>query len=81
MNVRIRKASQRGTVDHGWLHANSSFSFGLLNTKSLIKIGRPRFDSKNKNKSQNQSIRANRVQDPRQYHDHPHPELPDNLVV
>lgn len=27
MNVRIRKASQRGTAEHGWLHAKFSFSF------------------------------------------------------
>ena len=27
MNFRIRKASQRGTAEHGWLHAKFSFSF------------------------------------------------------
>ena len=27
MNFRLRKASDRGTAEHGWLHANFSFSF------------------------------------------------------
>jgi redox-sensitive bicupin YhaK (pirin superfamily) len=27
MNYRIRRAKHRGTADHGWLHANFSFSF------------------------------------------------------
>ena len=27
MNFRIRKANERGTAEHGWLHANFSFSF------------------------------------------------------
>ena len=27
MNIKVRRASQRGTADHGWLHANFSFSF------------------------------------------------------
>ena len=27
MIIRVRKASQRGTAEHGWLHANFSFSF------------------------------------------------------
>ncbi len=27
MNYRVRKASQRGTAEHGWLHANFTFSF------------------------------------------------------
>ena len=27
MQFRIRKANDRGTSDHGWLHANFSFSF------------------------------------------------------
>jgi redox-sensitive bicupin YhaK (pirin superfamily) len=27
VNIKVRRASQRGTVDHGWLHANFSFSF------------------------------------------------------
>jgi len=27
MNFRLRKASDRGTAEHGWLHANFTFSF------------------------------------------------------
>ncbi|NDH17452.1 MAG: pirin family protein [Opitutae bacterium] len=27
MNYRLRKASDRGTAEHGWLHANFTFSF------------------------------------------------------
>ena len=27
MNITVRRASQRGTAEHGWLHANFSFSF------------------------------------------------------
>ena len=27
MNFRLRKTSDRGTAEHGWLHANFSFSF------------------------------------------------------
>ena len=27
MEIKIRKAEDRGTAEHGWLHAKFSFSF------------------------------------------------------
>ena len=39
MNIQVRKASARGTADHGWLKANFSFSFAHYFNPDNIQFG------------------------------------------
>jgi redox-sensitive bicupin YhaK (pirin superfamily) len=39
MNIQVRKASARGTADHGWLKANFSFSFANYFNPDNIQFG------------------------------------------
>jgi redox-sensitive bicupin YhaK (pirin superfamily) len=39
MNIKVRKASARGTADHGWLKANFSFSFANYFNPDNIQFG------------------------------------------